>query len=342
MTRRSRPESYVPPYPAFQADPPESSKDVALAVMAVQTRAGGDGSSLCRELVELLDRDAPGKPLHFDRSLYHDRIYSVDSIFIPYWASSLDQAAFWQRSDVVEFVSLPRSGDVGWWSESFSAPATSLDANYSIPEIRYGIGRHSKIREEKFHAYMGSMRDRVSDFLEGRADAPFRRLSRLPDPPNSLGRTLVIKDLPHNICFIRSGFGWRMASPDEQSVFIRDMLPVYTEGTEYLRDNPLESNCISMRQTEEVHGSFDNGIQSNAIAWFMTLRDLERWVKDHPRHQAIMKSIIGYMAAFNFQPKLNLGHEVIVVPSGRIECKYANCHEETGFLPYFAGYDLIR
>lgn len=335
MNQRSRPESYVPPYPAYQADQPASRPDVVLAIFGVQARENGDHAALTTTIAQLLERDAPGKPLHYDQSQHVDSQGAVNAVLMPYWATVRDQSDFWEREEVAAFVATPQSGPVGWWCESFFAPTTSLDANYAIADVKYGIGRHSRTRVEKYHAYMGSMRDRVPDYLAGKADADSRPLQRLDSLPESLGRTLVLSRLPHNLCYIRSGFAWKDAAPDEQAVFMREMMPVYAEGANYLRDNPLEANCISMRQADEVHENFDNGVQSNAIGWFLTLRDLERWVREHTRHHAIMKAIMDYMSAFNFQPKLNLGHEVIVVPEGQLKCIYANCHPQTGFLPYF-------
>lgn len=335
MNVRSKQADYQPPYPAYSGHQPADRPDVVLAIFAVQRRKGADAGQLESAIQQLLEMAGEGKPLHFDRSRFTDVQGAENLLFMPYWATKQDQAAFWARSDVATFVDRAVSGDVGWWVESFHAPTTSLDANYAITEVKYGIGRHSDIKVEQYHAYMGSMRDRVPDYLRGTADAEPGRIERLAVPSESLGKTIRLADLPEKLCFIRSGFAWKDALPEEQVAYMRDMLPVYEEGAKYLRDNPLESNCISMRMTEELNESFDNGVQSNAIGWFLTLRDLERWVRDHPKHLAIMKTIMDYMAKFDFKPKLNLGHEVIVVPRGQLTCIYANCHNETGFLPYF-------
>jgi len=336
MTERSKPADYQPPYPAYSRRPSPDMPDVVLALFAVQVHRGdADGKGVESAIQQLLNREAEGRPLHVDKSRFVDAQGAENVIFMPYWATKDVQALFWKRSDVVAFVQAPMSGGVGWWVESFHAPATSLDANYAISDVRYGIGRHSEMEVEQYHAYMGSMRDRVPDYLHGKADAQPGQLQLLDNPPQSIGATIRLSSLPDKLCFIRSGFAWKDALAEEQEAYMRDMLPVYEEGANYLRDNPLESNCISMRMTDELNEEFDTGVQSNSIGWFLSLKDLERWVRSHPRHLAIMKTIMGYMARFNFKPKLNLGHEVIVVPQGQLTCIYANCHAQTGFLPYF-------
>ncbi len=337
MRMRSRHSDYQPPYPAYQGYQSVDKPDVVLALFAAQVRSkDADDGSIATAITQLLiEGPEGGGPLHVDKSRFVDAQGAENLIFMPYWATKEDQAAFWRRADVIAFVEEEISGDAGWWVESFYARTTSLDASYAIRDVRYGIGRHSDIQVQQYHAYMGSMRDRVPDYLQGKADAEARQLQRLPTLSRSLGRTIRLSELPDKLCFIRGGFAWKDALPEEQAAYMRDMLPVYEEGANYLRDNPIASNCISMRMTEELNEAFDTGVQSNAIGWFLSLNDLERWVRFHPRHLAIMKTIMDYMARFNFKPKLNLGHEVIVVPGGQLTCIYANCHDQTGFLPYF-------
>jgi aldoxime dehydratase len=335
MTRCSKPANYVPPYPAYQVQDNPKRPDIVLGMIAVQARNGSDTRPMKRSIRQLLLADGAGRPLHFDQSSHTDSNGAFNHIFMPYWARAEDQSAFWARKDVADFCTVGVTGDVGWWSESFFAPTTSLDGNYAICDVKYGIGRHSEMKVEQYHGYMGSMRDRVPDYLSGKADGAVSQLLPLDPAPDTLSKTVRINELPHNLCFIRSGFAWKDATPEEQAVFERDMMPVYQDGADYLRDSALESNCISMRKTDEIHDDADNGVQSNAIGWFLGLGDLERWTREHPRHLAIMKTIMGYMAQFNFEPKLNLGHEVVVIPKGQLSCLYANCHPQTGFLPYF-------
>lgn len=336
MNTRSKSADYQPPYPAYSRRSSPETPDVVLALFAVQAhRSDADGEILETAIRKLLTKVAEGQPLHIDKSRFTDALGAENVIFMPYWATKEDQATFWERPDVVAFIGTPVSGNAGWWVESFHAPTTSLDANYAISDIRYGIGRHSDMEVEQYHAYMGSMRDRVPDYLHGKADAQPNQLQLLDAPSWRPGATIRLSALPDKLCFIRGGFAWKDALPEEQEAYMRDMLPVYEEGANYLRDNPIESNCVSMRMTEELNEDFDTGVQSNAIGWFLSLKDLERWVRSHPRHLAIMKTIMEYMANFNFKPKLNLGHEVIVVPKGQLTCIYANCHAKTGFLPYF-------
>lgn len=333
--KRLKPDDYEPPYPAFQAHPRQGHEQVVLAMLGVQAAPGADDDALLQSFRRLLCADAPGRPLHVECGWHVDTAGHRNDVLLPYWHTAADMHAFWSRDDVRAVLAKPLHGPVGWWRETLCAPTTSLDANYSIPDARYGIGRYSEMRLERFHAYFGSMRDRVPDFHAGRADGAAGQLERR-EPVASRGRRLRIVDVPDKLCFIRAAFAWEAAAAEEQRVFRDEMYPVYREGSDYLSAHPLESNCISMRMIDEQREDYDNGVQSESLGWFLTLADLERWTHHHPRHHAIMKNIMAYMQRFDFKPRLNLGHEVLVVPAGQAEFEYSNCHPGTGFLPFFA------
>lgn len=332
--KRSRPDSFQAPYPAFQSHFPPDQPDFVMAMIGVQSAPGADGRALRQRLCGLFSADAAGKPQHLEHAEHTDAFGYRNEVILLYWRTRADQAAFWARADIAGWMAEPLTGPVGWWRESLVAPITALDGNYATGDARYGAGRHVEQKPEQFHSYYGSMRDRVPDYLAGKADGASGTLvaSTLAD---SFGKRLRITDLPDQLCFIRGGFGWDKARPDEQQSFIEDMLPVFKRGADYLRDNPEESRCISMRFLDEVDTGLDNGVQVEINGWFLTLKDLEQWTHHHPTHQAIFQGVFVYMRKFNFEPLLNLGHEVAVVPAGGLVAEYANCHPRTGFLRFF-------
>lgn len=333
--KRSRPESYVAPYPAFQAHPGAERPDFVAAVIGVEVHGEGNAEALVETVLDSLDATIDGQPDHVERAVCDDREGRRHHVILPYWPSRRAQEAWLAQPQWQHLINTARRDGLGLYLEGFSAPTSQLDGNYAISNVQYGIGRHSEIREEKYHAYPGSMRDRVPGFLSGESDGGDRHLSRLASSPVALGQVLEIDALPHNLCYIRGGFAWKDASPEEQEVYMRDMYGVYREGAEYLRDNPEESGCITMRMADAVEVEFETGLQSNSIAWFISIESLEAWVRAHPRHLKIMSTIMDYMKRFDFKPKLNLGHEVVVVAEGQLRAIYNNCTSDTGFLPFF-------
>nr|WP_259403532.1 phenylacetaldoxime dehydratase family protein [Microbispora sp. H10949] len=110
-------------------------------------------------------------------------------------------------------------------------------------------------------------------------------------------------------------------------------MPVYQDGVGYLAANPEETGCLSARLADLIVSN-DDRVQTATLAWFLSLSHLERWAHSHATHLAIFKSAGELIARFAPDIHVTLGHEVYVAPEGgRME--YLNCHDQTGFLPYF-------
>ncbi|WP_213571161.1 phenylacetaldoxime dehydratase family protein [Rhodococcus sp. USK13] len=332
---RSKPDDYEPPYPAYVSTL-QGTTHYTTAMLGIQAKLEGAGSALLFEILGLMGRDGENRPLFVETSWHIDSEGYRNDIVMPYWRTPDEMDGFFNRKDVAAWRLSALRGEVGWWRESLAAPVTSLDGGYSVPDSDYGVARYSDVDQGQFFGYMGSMRDRIPDYLSGAADGPDDGQLTRGTSVESFGRHLVIENLPGNLCFIRGAWGWTRAEPEEQRAFQENMLPVLTEGSMYLRDNPVDSGCISMRQTRSTHIGYDNNVEVEALGWFLTLQELERWTRSHPRHLAILAKVAEHAQSFNGEMRLNLGHEVVVVPAGGVYAEYNNCHPETGFLPFFS------
>ena len=331
---RRQADDFSPPYVMYTSTRP-ASDIYAISLIGVQSAAEEDASSKVEEIHAMLRADAPGKPLHVERSWNVDPQGYRNDILMPYWADDHAMKLFMAREDVVAWRNTPCHGPIGWWRESMYGPMSSVDSTYTMSDTSHGISRYAPITPMQFHGYMGSMRDRVPDFLSGKADGAEGQIVRRTDQPDSRGRHLTITGLPHNLCFIRGPMGSSRAPAEEKQAFIEEIVPVFKDAANYLRDDPTGSNCISLRVAETIPTDFDSGVEGEIFGWFLTLQDLERFTEHHPKHLAILSRIGQFAARFNFQLRQNGGHEVLVVPQGQVECEYSNCHPETGFLPFF-------
>jgi aldoxime dehydratase len=338
VMRPSRQDDYSPPYPAYTSQYPADQSECVFAQVGVQSPRADAGAPRFEEWLRLARASGDGRPQHVELGWQLDAEGFGNHVAMLYWKHAADMQRFWSRPDVAAWLDAPLDSEVGWWREALRAPVSSLDANYSVEQATWGSGRHVLQTLEQFHGYYGSMRDRTPDFLEGRADGQEGRIAFLPEVA-SRGRRLRVQ-APDKVCFIRGAFGWDQALAEEQRAFMEEMFPVYRTGANYLRDHPLETNCISARMIEEVHAGASNFVQSETLAWFLTLKDLERWTHHHPTHAAIYGGVFKLMQKFDFKMRLNLGHEVIVVPEGQALLEYANCHPGTGFLPFFPALPL--
>lgn len=73
---------------------------------------------------------------------------------------------------------------------------------------------------------------------------------------------------------------------------------------------------------------------TETIAWFASLADLESWVHHHPTHAAIFAAGQAHSVRFAPNQKLLPGHEVAVTMAGAAEGIYLKCHARTGLLPF--------
>jgi len=155
------------------------------------------------------------------------------------------------------------------------------------------------------------------------------------------GRRIRV-DAPENVCLIRTAQEWTRCAPAERKTYLETVQPVLRAGAEFLRDHPHESGCISSRYVEELNGDGTLTDKTCVIAYWLSLDHLERWTVSHPTHQAIFASFYELLKKHDFNIDLALWHEVAVLPTGSLELEYVNCHERTGFLPFFEHIEAAR
>ena len=134
---------------------------------------------------------------------------------------------------------------------------------------------------------------------------------------------------------IRSAQNWTQCQGSELDLYQNEVHPVLIEGMNFIRDNPLDTGCISCRFMDELTETGEKQAKTFGMAYFLTMTHLEAWVRSHPTHLAIFRSFHKMVQQLDFQLDLRLWHEVIVLPEGPHIFEYVNCHEKTGLLPYF-------
>jgi hypothetical protein len=140
---------------------------------------------------------------------------------------------------------------------------------------------------------------------------------------------------PHNLCLILSGQNWSDCSRDEFATFADIVQPNLRAGMDFLRDNPLETGCLSCRFMDETDVSGRTISKSFAAALFLTMKHLEDWTWSHSTHRAIFQSFHELVKARDFKLDLKLWHEVFVLRAAASRFEYLNCHPGTGLLPFF-------
>jgi len=325
------PKGFEPPYPAWSPALPQTLSYVQ-AQIAIQNRSGRRDEKLFEALVSKLAEVAGLR--HLERVGHLDAQGAYNDIVICYWKTPNAMRAWLSPNGPFgSFVNGLVEDDRGAWYEAIIAPRSHYEINASTPDLNWGLSMEYESTLEPDHAYWGSMRDRISAAEDGGLPGTIEPIVRVSNE----GRRRVQVSLPPNICLIRTVQGQSTAKEEEINSYHADMKPQYEKGVQYLVENPIESRCLSARL---VHYELPGPGRPNTetIAWFASLADLERWVHDHPTHKAIFAASQAHSTRFAPEMRLLLGHEVVVAPAGCAGAMYIGCHPDTGLLPYFRGY----
>ncbi len=324
------PSGYQAPYPAHEAVVPQGAV-VTLALVGVQYRdddqgAGRDAGARLRAL--LAGDGGSGRvevATHVDADGYRNDVH------VTYWRDPGHLAGATPELDA--WAAAHRTGPVGVWRETVVAPRGRMETSYSVPGVRWGLGATGATTGQPYHAYYGSMRDRIDAAEDGGLPPAVPPITRRA--VDSRGRVLRAT-LPPDLCFIRTVQGWQDAGEAELAELHAHVLPAYRRGVAHLVAHPEETNCLSARLVEDI--AVDGGprpqVDSETFAWFRSLADLEAWTHHHPTHEDIFSRFGAMAAALDFKVGTLLGHEVYVVPAGAAEAVYVNCHPATGLLPF--------
>ncbi len=338
MPQNNMPKNWEPPYPAWSAEFAPDVRVVVVGYFAAQFK----NSSIddFRNWIQTA-LSADNAPLYHLHASYLDVEGYTNYVYICYWTSqesynnwtASPQVAEWWNDDT-HF-----NGEAGYWREVIFAPMERLETLFSSEDVTGMATLASRVTGPvQEHAYWGAMRDRMpaseyNDF----SSKTGARLTYVPRV-ESKGKHIRIT-APENICLIRSAQNWTQCKDGELELYLNDVHPVLIEGMNFIRDNPLDTGCISCRLMDELTESGEKQAKTFGMAYFLTMGHLEAWVRSHPTHLAIFGSFHKMVKQLDFQLDLRLWHEVIVLPEGPHVFEYVNCHEKTGLLPFFSPVD---
>jgi len=331
---KNLPKDWVPPVDAWQAEFAKGVEEVVFAYFGSQRSKGTLASDFEQQFRDVAaGQNAPEfttRAEMVDATGYHT------DLFISYWPSRVSFETWWSKSTFAR-----------WWEDDKRTQETSgyFREIYSVVPNRFetlfssrnptGAGSLGEplgnpVRE---HNYWGGMRDRIADSAHD--DLASQVGSTLPKPriQPSRGRRINTK-VPSNLCLIRSGQDWGDCGAEELETYLDVVRPKLTAGMAFLRDNPIETGCLSCRLMDETNLDGSPSTKSFGLALFLSMKHLEDWSKSHPTHLAIFKSFFELVESRGGEIDLKLWHEVLVADARTSIFEYVNCHPNTGMLPY--------
>ena len=330
MPRNNMPQSWEPPAPAWQSAWQDRQDPLVTGFFGIQ--APGPGLLDAWALPAFSGLHAP---FSVERGACVDQTGTANHIYICYWRKSayeqwwaLEANSGWWRNGQ------RLTEGAGFWREVISMPFDRFETLHST-EGPHGVGVSADGMDGPIleHGYAGGMRDRIplsdSDDLRGVPDIGTRLQAQVTDD----GQRVLVKP-PENFCVIRSGQNWGYCSPEQRAWYLTRLHPVLLEGMRFLRDNPRETNCYSLRFVEKKDEAWGATEQTFGLGYATDVHAFEQWAKSHPTHLAIFDGFLQMVETFGEDLSLRLWHEVTALPNHGCEFEYIACHSDTGLLGY--------
>lgn len=272
-------------------------------------------------------------PGHCDHSRYFDREGYIHHVFIGYWTRQERFEAFRASREYVGFWDAKQrtTEAFGYYREEMTIPRERQESVFFWDYVA-GIGRCEAVTLVKTFetGYYGSMRDRIP---ERRIDGPDEPLRAPTLRATAKSRIQVHPD--EFVAMIRSGQLWARTHGEQRAHYFEELQPAVHAGMSYIRDNPVQSGCCSVRYMQgcDVWGRMVD--EGTGLAFFKNLGCMESWAKDHASHEKIYTIAKQQLMRKGFVRQLRTYHEVCVLPDYGQFFEYCNCHPMTGLLPWF-------
>ncbi len=332
-----KPDGHVPPIPRFTARLPKADSTVNVVFLGIQSRSGDEQACLdaLRDIDSLLKSDTG--PEHHDFAKFTDHHGCPTAFVTAYWRDTSSYDNWCQSEPVRRWWLDPRkeNGPLGFFRESMSIYSDYAETNIFREYVR-GLSAcpMTKIEPVDETGYWGAARDRFPasayDLFESALPA---KLDLQADRHGSVRRVNIRP--PKNFVMIRSGVTWADCGEEQLQSFQTNIRPKLDNGMKYLRENPIDTGCCALRQSEVISVAGDVAQEEFSVGYFRSLQDLEAWAHEHPTHLAIFTRAIAEREKYGDKLELRTYHEIYVLAAEGSLFEYVNCHENTGLLPFF-------
>jgi hypothetical protein len=331
------PPNYQPPFPAYAARFPKSSKGLVMAVIGLQKKTEVSYSDEDRKkLISFMSqRVGEVTPQHWDLAAVVDKEGYRNIAAIAYWKSVSEHNTWIDKSGFGDFwKDLQPAGGIGWFMEVFSPSMDRLETVFSDNNVPEGIAhmRESVSGPLQEHVYWGSMRDRLPASQTDALDGDQMSLSEEDKVLDAESKRIRVAGR-NNLAMIRSGQDWSNTNSHERELYLKTIHPVLIKGMEFLTHEGSAVGCFSNRFMEVVNidGSEPTD-KTFGLGYFNDMASLEGWSKQHKTHLDIFGRFIQYAAELQNNVQLKLFHEVMVLQPEQQFFEYVGCHPGTGML----------
>jgi aldoxime dehydratase len=324
----NQPEGHKAPVPRYSA---AVQAKVTVLFLGVQAKAATLPDAGLTEFLARIAADTAA-PVYADQATYTDLQGYVNRVAALYW---LDASQFraWLESPAVAAWRARMRGEtsVGLWWEPVAVDARRMET-ITFAEFRRGFSGCPAmgLQSTDHTGYWGAARDRIP----GAADDPFAPTVAAAErcPVSSASYRCV--QPPKNMCVIRSGVSWEKCDGEQLKDWRERIKPKLDAGMQYLRENPRDTGCFSLRQVESISPDGKKLAEAYSLGAFVSMGHLEAWSKDHPSHLAIYTSALAARKKYQEKLELHTYNEIFILEEDNPPFEYFNCHPQTGLLPF--------
>ncbi len=333
--KMKKPAGHTPVIQRYSSQVEESVEMIRMAVLGFQEdpAAPCDSKAFLTYLDEVFSN--AGKPNHFDIATFVDDQGYNSSMAVCYWLDEASFAAWAEKFDLWWKAQDAAALKHGLWFESFAVPPPYRETNAFKEYIR-GLSAcpMSQIESMDESGYWGAARDRFSaSAYDDFAPTQDRELQH-NTTNDTFGKRIAVTDIPDRLCVIRSGVTWQNCGDEQLESYENNLKPKLDAGMSFLRQNPEETGCCSLRQVTCLDPEGVPQKEAYSLGIFLTYGHLERWAHDHPTHLAIYTRALAERKKYQENLELLTYHEIYVL-NENLRFEYINCHPATGLLPFF-------
>lgn len=325
-------EGFVPSVQRYTARFDTGAVAFEVLFLGVQSPSADDPAidRFMRDVVELFA--AAAGPAHFDFARYEDEAGYTNQLAVAYWANHASYQRWWYSALVADWWSADEklNGSAGYFAEPLPVNSDALET-IAFREYIRGLSAcpMNSVEPTGESGYWGAARDRIPRSAVDRFVSSGQSLSE-DVAVTSRGHRVCVTP-PANYCVIRSGVSWEACGPEQLTSYRSNLEPKLNAGMDYLRSNPVDANCWSLRQVRVVDQGGNPAPETYVAGHFVSLSDLEGWAHHHPTHLAIFGQAQKERIKYQDDLELRTYHEVYIVQQPAA-FEYVNCHSQTGAL----------
>ncbi len=331
----AKPEGFVPAVQRYSARFDPELQRFQVLMLGMQTPPDSDdGETAVRFLSEVSSLFAiNGGPDHYDFARFVDERGAVNRFATAYWADRSSYLRWAGSDDVQRWWTDPakRAGECGYFWEPLPA-MVELTETIAFKEYIRGLSAcpMSSVEPMGESGYWGAARDRMPRSATDDLAAPELTLTPVRYDAPTIGNHVRVQP-PERYVLIRSGQSWAECGPEQLASYEENVRPRLDEGMEFLRTNPVDVGCWSLRQVEVITADDGDTMETYVAGHFVSLAHLEAWAHTHPTHLAIYGQAQAERIKYKENLELRTYHEVYVVEEPDA-FEYINCHDSTGAL----------